>query len=320
MTAFYGGQVSGKRRPRPAASILLPVRNGAAWLSESLASILNQRISDIEVLVLDHGSTDESADIAMGFPLPGLRVVPCDGPTLASALTRGVEEAGSEILLRLDADDVMSPDRIASQLRSMHARPRLVATGSWASIRSDAHSRPWVERVPTWDAQIRVALYVGNPFIHSTMALRRSAVLSAGGYQAPHGDAYPEDLDLWVRISEFGELGNIPLPLVSRRIIAEGVMQSHGAEINAAAGAILTAYWSRSPDPRVAASAQVASSFVARKRRLSLAEGYGVLRSLTAVRRQHGWRASHGAWTFKTWAKPFLWVLSGPRSIASGNP
>ena len=110
----------------PELSVLLPVRDGARTLALALASVLTQSFRDFELLVLDDGSVDASADIALGFGDPRVRLVR-DGARrgLAARLNQGIDAATGRYIARMDADDVCLPERFARQVTRLRGENAL---------------------------------------------------------------------------------------------------------------------------------------------------------------------------------------------------
>lgn len=105
-------------------SAIVPVRNGERYIAEAVESILGQSVPPYEVIVVDDGSTDSTADIvaAMGGDV---RLVRKPGGGAASARNRGVEASTGELLAFLDADDLWSPDRLELGLGALLADPSI---------------------------------------------------------------------------------------------------------------------------------------------------------------------------------------------------
>ena len=110
----------------PELTVLLPVRDGARTLALALASVLEQSFGDFELLLLDDGSVDASADIALGFGDARLRLLR-DGMKLglAARLNQGIDAATGRYIARMDADDVCFPDRFARQVARLNAEHKL---------------------------------------------------------------------------------------------------------------------------------------------------------------------------------------------------
>ena len=105
-------------------SFVVPVHDGARYLAACLASILSQTVSPVEVIVVDDGSTDESADIAQSFG-PPVRYLHQPHSGAARARNRGVSEAHGDLIAFLDADDLAVPQRLEVQLARFAANPAL---------------------------------------------------------------------------------------------------------------------------------------------------------------------------------------------------
>jgi hypothetical protein len=129
---------------------------------------------------------------------------------------------------RLDADDVALPERLARQRGFLDAHPEIGLLGTGAR-EVDAEGRE-VGRVapPADDAAIRRALIRGNPFVHSSVMLRRSALDAAGGYDERL--AVAQDYDLWMRMSRVTRLANLTEPLVVRRLVPGRVSLERDAD------------------------------------------------------------------------------------------
>jgi glycosyltransferase involved in cell wall biosynthesis len=110
----------------PEVSVLLPVRDGARTLALAMLSVLQQSFGDFELLVLDDGSIDVSADIALGFGDPRVHLLR-DGEKrgLAARLNQGIDAALGRYIARMDADDVCFPDRFWRQVARLGADPTL---------------------------------------------------------------------------------------------------------------------------------------------------------------------------------------------------
>lgn len=118
----------------PLVSIIIPCHNAARWLAVTLDSAFAQTWPNIEVLLVDDGSTDGSVEIARTYEARGLRLFirPVAGGA-ATARNTGLAAARGDYLQFLDADDVLAPDKISRQLdRLIAAGPDVVGTAAWA--------------------------------------------------------------------------------------------------------------------------------------------------------------------------------------------
>ncbi|MDB5697216.1 MAG: hypothetical protein JWN69_20 [Alphaproteobacteria bacterium] len=211
------------RSDPPAISVVIPARNAALYLSDALESLAAQTFDDFEIIVVDNGSTDQTADILNQWLRrePRLRVLSVARPGLAAALNAGIAEARAPLIARLDADDVALPDRLARQYRVFAERPELGLLGSAVEL-VDRHGRKIGERHrPLTDDDLRRFQLNGSGFVHSTVMYRRDVFDRAGGYRV--GLNCVEDYDLWLRMSEVTEIANLPDILVHYRIHASSM-------------------------------------------------------------------------------------------------
>lgn len=206
----------------PGVTWLLPVHNGEDYLERTLISIAEQDYPARAhaVYAWDDGSTDGTADILrkwIGREVRG-RVIGSERIGLGRALARLTVSAPTELLARIDADDVAEPDRLARQVKYLCAHRRVGVLGT-QMLRLG--SQEVVTNHPTDDAELRWALRFTNPVSHPSVMLRRSAVLEAGNYRdLPPGQ---EDYDLWVRMALIVRFATLDRPLLHYRIHGQSV-------------------------------------------------------------------------------------------------
>lgn len=201
----------------PTVSVIIPVRDGARYIGEALQSILNQDLADIEVVVVDDGSSDDSAAIAtaIGTADSRVKVVANAGKGIVDALNMGISLAQAPLVARMDCDDLSLPARLRLQVACFAADPDLQLLGT-AGLQIDQDGKPLRPvDVPTGNEQLRSALARYNPMLHPTVMFRVEAVRRLGGYRPAF--TYAEDYDLWLRLSETGKLANIDARLVKLR-------------------------------------------------------------------------------------------------------
>jgi len=122
----------------PVISVLLPIYNGAPYLVEAIDSVLNQTWKDFELIVINDGSTDDSAAIVHGYDDPRIRYYEHENIGLAATLNRGIDLAVGEFIARQDQDDISKPERFARQIVYLTAHPECVLIGTWAEIWGEA--------------------------------------------------------------------------------------------------------------------------------------------------------------------------------------
>ena len=202
----------------PAVSVLMSVRDGMPWVRDAVTSVLAQTAADLELVVIDDGSTDDTPGVLAAFRDPRLRVERRAGAGLTRSLVRALELARAPLVARLDADDVALPDRLERQRRVLDDHPEIGLLGTGAREIDVEGREIRVVRPPVDDESIRRALIRANPFVHSSVMLRRAVLDQVGGYDVSFPVA--QDYDLWMRLASITRLANLAEPLVIRRLAA----------------------------------------------------------------------------------------------------
>jgi hypothetical protein len=197
-------------------SVVMPVRDAETTLGAAIDSILAQSYADLELIVVDNGSTDGSRAVAAARARGDRRVrlLLEPEPGIVPALDRGLAQAGGDLIARMDADDVSLPDRLRRQVDFLARHPAIDTVGTGIVLVTPG-TADRVSLLPTDPRVIRRKLASLNTrfmVAHPTVLMRRRALLAAGGYRRlfPHA----EDYDLWLRMSERGALSNLPEPLL----------------------------------------------------------------------------------------------------------
>lgn len=203
----------------PFVSVVMPVFNGAAWLRESVESILEQNFGNFELIIVDDGSTDETPLILKALAETDGRVHLLHKPNsgVADSLNLGVQQASGQWICRLDADDISEIDRIETQVAFAATMSSAVLIGS-DMISIDAAGLPLKRYFyPTEHKQLLKNLLCGGKFFpHSSAFFKKDAFLAVGGYRPRISKA--EDHDLWMRLAQIGSIHSIAMPLVRYRL------------------------------------------------------------------------------------------------------
>ncbi|MBF2003621.1 MAG: glycosyltransferase family 2 protein [Synechococcales cyanobacterium C42_A2020_086] len=210
----------------PTVSVLMPVYNSERYVAQAIESILNQTFSDFELLIINDGSTDRSLSILQRYAAqdPRIRLFSRENQGIARTRNELLHRATGEFIAVLDSDDIALPDRLARQLQFLRQHPEVVCLGSAYQIMDSAGRVLTALPVPLDDAEIqRLALAGHASIFQSCVMMRRAVVLDIGGYN----NALPpaEDLDLWLRLGEVGQLANLPEVLVQYRVHANSVSE-----------------------------------------------------------------------------------------------
>ena len=197
-------------------SILLPIYNAAPFLEQCLDSLARQTFDDFEIVAVDDGSTDESADILeqRTHSEQRLRVLSCDHRGLIETLNAGLEKCRGELVARIDADDIAHPRRLGLQVAALEAPDgpdvvsSLVAHFPRQSLGEGFRIyEQWLNSLVNHEDIFRER-FIESPLPHPSVMLRRRDLADIGGYR----DAgWPEDYDLWLRLAAAGKtFGKVP--------------------------------------------------------------------------------------------------------------
>jgi len=182
-------------------SIVIPCFNHARYLAEAIESALTQTHADVEVVVVDDGSTDDSAAVASRYPITLVRQA---NQGLASARNAGLKTSRGDILIFLDADDRLHPHAAASASAALAQSPAaMMAFGRCRLI--DESGRPLLTNLPSVNAKFYEELLRRNYIWMPAMAAYRRAVFDAVGMFDPTCNA-AADYDLYLRIARTFDL------------------------------------------------------------------------------------------------------------------
>ncbi len=133
----------------PTVSVLIPCYNAASYVGETLESVLRQTWPELDIVVVDDGSTDGSADVIRGFARPNLRYVRQSNAGAAAARNRAFAESRGAFIQFLDADDLLDVDKIERQMVRLAKRPDCVTSAEWGRFFGDS-SLTRFEPEPVW--------------------------------------------------------------------------------------------------------------------------------------------------------------------------
>ncbi len=211
----------------PLVSVVIPVFNSEKYLVESIESIINQTYSNLEILIIDDLSTDDSWKIIEEYGKIDARIVPVKNKVnLNSAATRnvGIKKAHGKYICLHDSDDVSEPDRIQKQVNYLESHPDVHALGSNMLI-IDCYSNIIGKRdYPTYSKDIKKVMLLFDPIAQPTIMIERNLFDKVGYYNEKYSRA--QDYDLWFRILEKYNIDNLNEYLVRyRRHSNQGLAQ-----------------------------------------------------------------------------------------------
>ena len=209
---------------RPKVSVIMSVYNEEQYIAETVESILNQTFSDFEFIIIDDGSEDKTYDVLKTFNDPRMRIVRQQNMGLTKSLNKGIELSKGEYIARADAQDIYVPTRFEKQVNFLDKNKKVAAVSNWVRYVDEEGNLISEKKLPTSSVQIKRKLGFSNSMVHSSVMIRKSALIDIGGYN--ESLPYAQDYDLWLRLSQKYELANIPEFLCTVRILRKGVSLS----------------------------------------------------------------------------------------------
>jgi glycosyltransferase involved in cell wall biosynthesis len=202
-------------------SIILPVFNAEQTIGSAVASCVEQSYPDFELIIVDDGSTDETKSILEQISRTDSRIrhiSNSENKGIVASLNRGIEESRGSFIARMDADDVMYPERITKQAEFLGSHPDIGLVSCLVEHGGDAKTQEgyathvhWINSIMV-PGEIALNRFVESPLAHPSVMFRKELVEKHGGYRA--GD-FPEDYELWLRWMDAGvKMGKVPRQLL----------------------------------------------------------------------------------------------------------
>lgn len=198
-----------KRGKNPLVSVVIPVFNGADYLQETVQTVLNSSYKNIEVLLIDDGSKDQSNALCRMLATKYRKVKFYSfekNNGLGRVLNYALQKAKGYYICRINQDDRMLPKRIHAQVMFLHKHQKVVAVGSNIRI-FDNKGNTEIIRYPKTDEEIKRVWLIVSPFSDPSVMYRKEAAILVGGYKQEYWPA--DDTHLWIRMGTIGKLANI---------------------------------------------------------------------------------------------------------------
>ncbi len=194
----------------PLVTVLMPVYNAQKYLRPALESILNQTYKNLEILIINDGSTDTSEQIILSYNDPRIRYIKQNNAGVGETLRRGVELASGELIRRMDADDISALNAVETQVYFLLQHPEIgvIATQQCHITENGKIAKHKTLPRPEWfnGQPYRILQFEDfkldktPPIVHATAMFYRNIALEVGNYRPWFRVA--EDYDLWLRIME----------------------------------------------------------------------------------------------------------------------
>jgi glycosyltransferase involved in cell wall biosynthesis len=204
--------------PKPDISVVMSAYNGGEYLKKAIESILKQSYRNFEFIIIDDGSTDNSYGIISSYRDRRIRLIKQENSGLVASLNKALLIARSNIIARMDADDISLPERLEKEYTWIIKSPHRGLVSTFFEHIDFESSNSIGEKIvfPIKNIDLKRALYFVNPFAHGAAMYRKDAVIKVGKYSSKYGPA--EDYDLWRRMAKIYEIGIIPEVLFQYRI------------------------------------------------------------------------------------------------------
>jgi len=191
----------------------MSVYNGEPFLREAIDSILQQTFTDLEFLIINDASTDQSVKIIESYQDSRIQMFSnVENIGLTKSLNKGLDLARGKYIARMDADDISLPIRLEKQVAFMESHSEVGLCGGWFQIMGGS-----LIKKPETHLEIAVRMLRRNPFGHSTVMIRKS-ILEEFNLTYNETLTSSQDYELWSRIIEHTKVYNIPKVLVMYRV------------------------------------------------------------------------------------------------------
>jgi glycosyltransferase involved in cell wall biosynthesis len=199
---------------KPLISVLMPVYNTSEFISEAISSILNQTLADFELIIIDDASTDNTIDKIMEFKDDRINLIQKEKNTgYTNSLNIGLKIAKGEFIARMDGDDISVCDRFEKQIKYLKEHLSVVVCGTNYQFLDSGK----INLHPEHPDKLKVYLLSGCYVAHPTVMMRRSLLIENNIFYDPYCEP-AEDFNLWVLLSNHGDIGNLGEPLLKYRV------------------------------------------------------------------------------------------------------
>ncbi len=191
----------------PTVTVVLPTYNRAKYLADAVQSILNQTFPDLELIVVDDGSTDETRSLLNGFTDARIKYIYQSQQGISAAMNTGITAASGRYIARLDSDDIWLPEMLAIQVSTLENRTELGLVYAKAQG-MDANGNPLSETrglpLRYFEDSFKSMLYHDST-CNITVVVRSEYLEKAGRYD----ESLPvnEDWDMWLRVARHCQFG-----------------------------------------------------------------------------------------------------------------
>lgn len=208
----------------PLVSIIITTYNEDEFIQESIEALLNQSLSDFEIIIVDDGSEDETVEIIESINSDLIQLFKLEHRGHYPALNTALSNSRGEFIAKVDPDDLPREDRLQKQVEFLQKNPKVAVVGSAYQAINSIRNEKYVRRYPTNDSEIKKELTKYIPIPHSSMMFRKAALEQVGFYN--DNLDYLGEVELLLRIGAKYKLANIDEPLITRQIRSDSSFHS----------------------------------------------------------------------------------------------
>ena len=205
---------SQQHTPLPACTVVMPAYNVSTFIGAAIDSVLNQREVDWRLVVVDDGSSDNTASVVKSYHDTRIQLIQQKNYGVSAARNRGLAEVDTEYVFFLDADDILHPDALARLLSALQGKPEAVAAYGEAIATNEqgkvigSGQKPFFNHRPSGD--VLEKLIRQNFIVLGTICLRTNVLMQGGGFQ--EGLRIAEDWACWCHVALTGPFVYIGTP------------------------------------------------------------------------------------------------------------
>ena len=206
----------------PRVSVIMPVYNGERFIADAVNSVLRQTYADLEIIVVDDGSTDQTLSQLKNISDTRLRILRQSNQGVSAAANAGIKASQGEYLAGMGSDDIWQPDKIEKQVALLDAKPEIDLVYCWTGyIGPQSETLPYLQQVEMTEAPLK-ALFTRHLDIASSLLYRRSCFEIHGLFDPRL--RHHEDWDLLCRLAMARvQFAVIREPLCRNRLIDSGL-------------------------------------------------------------------------------------------------
>jgi len=209
----------------PLVSVIMPVYNTERYLKESLDSLLRQTYTNFELIIVNDGSTDNSADILDEYAKRDHRIklFHRKNSGVVAAANFAAQNASGMYIMRTDSDDVSFDTKLGDLMKTAFEHPDAVLISGDIEVINEDGEYIYRHIVPPLNDEIKRAMYMYNPIANGATLIKKSAFDSVGGYS----DVFAEDFHLWIKLFDKGDFVATGTTIYKWRINPNGLTMSN---------------------------------------------------------------------------------------------